>query len=63
METNEPTATESNDFQSAQTLISVSGRNQLELISIADNKANMMTAICAGLIFLIIALFSSGFSL
>jgi hypothetical protein len=48
---------------SAQTLFSVSGRNQLELIAIADNKANMMTAICAALIFLIIALFSSGFSL
>ena len=63
METNEPISPESDDFQSAQTLISVSGRNQLELISIADNKANMMTAICAGLIFLIIALFSSGFSL
>jgi hypothetical protein len=49
--------------ESAQTLFSVSGRNQLELISIADNKANMMAAICAALIFLIIALFSSGFSL
>jgi len=46
-----------------QTLFGVSGRNQLELIAIADNKANMITAICAALIFLIIALFSSGFSL
>ena len=46
-----------------QTLFSVSGRNQMELIAIADNKANMITAICAALIFLIIALFSSGVSL
>lgn len=39
------------------TLFGVSGRNQLELISIADNKANMITAICVALIFLIISLF------
>ena len=45
------------------TLFSVSGRNQLELIAIADNKANMITAICVALIFLNIGLFSSGFSL
>ncbi len=49
--------------EGTDTLFAVSGRNQLELISIADNKANMITAICAALIFLIIALFSSGFSL
>jgi hypothetical protein len=63
MEDTQATPPESEFNPSAQTLISVSGRNQLELISIADNKANMMTAICAALIFLIIALFSSGFSL
>jgi hypothetical protein len=50
------------DHQGIQTLFSVSGRNQLELIAIADNKANMITAICVSLIFLIIALFS-GFSI
>ncbi len=49
--------------EGTDTLFAVSGRNQLELIAIADNKANMITAICAALIFLIIALFSSGFSL
>lgn len=42
-------------------LFYVSARNQLELISIADNKANVITAICTVLIFLIIGLFSSGF--
>jgi hypothetical protein len=63
MEANQENLSDVEDFESAQTLISVSGRNQLELIAIADNKANMMTAICAALIFLIIALFSSGFSL
>ncbi len=56
-----PRVSETDD--SALTLFNVSGRNQLELIAIADNKANMMTAMCAALIFLIIALFSSGFSL
>jgi len=63
METSPEISPESEFNPSAQTLISVSGRNQLELISIADHKANMMTAICASLIFLIIALFSSGFSI
>lgn len=48
--------------EGVDTLFGVSGRNQLELIAIADNKANMITAVCAALIFLIIALFSSGFS-
>ena len=40
-----------------RTLFSVNGSNQLELIAIADNKANMITAICAALILIIIALF------
>lgn len=44
------------------TMFTVSGRNQLELISIADNKANVITAICVLLIFMVIALFSSGFA-
>ena len=45
------------------TLFNVSGRNQLQQIQMADNKAIMITAICAALIFLIIAMFSSGFTL
>ena len=45
------------------TLFSVNGRNQLEMIAIADNKANMITALCAALIFAIIALFCMDFSL
>ncbi len=51
------------DHLAIATMFKVSGRNQLQLITIADNKANMMTAICVSLIFLIIILFSSGFSM
>lgn len=43
-----------------KTMFSVSGRNQLQLIAIADNKANMITGLCTILIFLIVALFGSG---
>ena len=45
------------------TLFTVNSRNQLEMISIADSKANMITALCAALIFAIIALFCMDFSL
>ncbi|NNF22494.1 MAG: hypothetical protein HKN67_11165 [Saprospiraceae bacterium] len=48
---------------SAEMMLDTSTKKQIQLIAIADNKANMITAICAALIFLIIALFSSGFSL
>jgi len=41
-------------------LFSVSARNQMELIAIADNKANMIAGISILLITVIIALFSSG---
>lgn len=60
METNPANENQTYSKIGAQTLFSVSGRNQMELIAIADNKANMITAICAALIFLIISLFSSG---
>jgi hypothetical protein len=63
MEIDSASTPSTNMDDGAQTLFAVSGRNQMELIAIADNKANMMAAICAALIFLIIALFSSGFSL
>ena len=63
MATNSASKDTSLSHEGAQTMFMVSGRNQLELIAIADNKANMITAICAILIFLIIALFSAGFSL
>ena len=63
MEENQVDKTTQHSDDGIQTLFGVSARNQLELISIADNKANMITMICAALIFLIIALFSSGFSL
>ena len=43
-----------------QTMFRVSGRNQIQLIAIADNKANMITAICTSVIFLIIILLSFG---
>lgn len=43
-----------------KTLFSVSGRNQLEQIAIADKKATMITAICVTLIFFIIAMLSIG---
>jgi hypothetical protein len=46
-----------------RTLISTNGKNQLEMISIADKKANMITALCAALIFAIIALFCMDFSM
>jgi hypothetical protein len=42
------------------TLFRVSVRNQIELIAIADNKANMITGINVILISLIIAVFGSG---
>ncbi len=44
-----------------ETLFRVSCRNQIELIAIADNKANMITGINAILVSLIIAGFGSGF--
>lgn len=46
-----------------RTLISTNGKNQLEMISIADKKANMITSLCAALIFGIIALFCMDFSM
>lgn len=49
--------------EAVRTLISTNGRNQLEMISIADKKANMITALCAALIFGIIALFCMDFSM
>jgi Family of unknown function (DUF5706) len=57
MEENQTPPIPSESENGLQTLFGVSGRNQLELISIADNKANMITAICVALIFLIICLF------
>ena len=51
---------EIHNHEALHTMFSVSGRNQIQLIAIADNKANMMTAICSSLIFLIIILFSLG---
>lgn len=54
--------TKENNQLAIVTMFKVSGRNQLQLITIADNKANVMTAICVLLIFLIIALFSLGFA-
>jgi len=62
MENNPEDQKYSSNLGGPQTLFSVSGRNQLQLISIADNKANMITAICTALIFLIIGLLSSGFT-
>lgn len=43
-----------------ETLFRVSSRNQIELIAIADNKANIIVGINAILISLIIALLGSG---
>ena len=43
-----------------ETLFRVSSRNQIELIAIADNKANIIVGISAILISLIIALLGSG---
>ena len=51
------------NIDAAKTLFTVSGTNQLRQIAMADNKAIMITAICSGIIFLVVALFSSGFSL
>lgn len=62
MENNPEEQKYSSDLDGPQTLFLVSGRNQLELISIADNKANMITAICTALIFLIIGLLSYGYT-
>ncbi len=62
MENNPEEQKYSSNLDGPQTLFSVSGRNQLELISIADNKANMITAICTALIFLILGLLCSGFT-
>ncbi len=63
MKENDSNALPSFSREGTDTLFAVSGRNQLELISIADKKANMITAICTALIFLIIAVFSSGLSI
>ena len=38
------------------TMLSVNAKNQLEMLAIADNKANMITAICVAINFMIIAL-------
>ena len=46
-----------------ETLFRVSARNQIELIAIADNKANMITGIDAVLFSLSIAFFGSGLSM
>lgn len=46
-----------------ETIFRVSARNQIELIAIADNKANMITGINVILLSLIIALFGSGYTL
>ncbi|MDX1477786.1 MAG: DUF5706 domain-containing protein [Saprospiraceae bacterium] len=46
-----------------ETLFRVSARNQIELIAIADNKANIITGINVILLSLIIALFGSGYTL
>jgi len=62
MENNPELETYHSNIEGTQTMFNVSGRNQLNLIAIADNKANMITAICTALIFMIIALFSSGYS-
>ncbi len=43
-------------------LYDLSTRNQMELISIADNKANVIASISILLIVLIVAVFSSGYS-
>jgi len=63
METNEEKRPSKEKHDAMNTLFSVNGRNQLEMIAIADNKANMITAICVALVFLIITLFSSGVSI
>ena len=44
----------------ASVLFNVSAKNQLKLIALADNKANVITAISIVLIAMIIALFTSG---
>ncbi|MDH3652270.1 MAG: DUF5706 domain-containing protein [Saprospiraceae bacterium] len=46
-----------------ETLFRVASRNQINLISIADNKANMIIGINAILISVIMALFGSGISI
>ena len=46
-----------------ETLFRVAARNQIELIAIADNKANIIVGINAILISLIVALLGSGISL
>lgn len=45
--------------EGVRTMFMVSGRNQLQLIAIADKKANMITIISTITIFLILALFTS----
>lgn len=42
------------------TIFRVAARNQIELIAIADNKANMIIGICVVMISLVIALLGSG---
>lgn len=48
------------DDEAFQTMFKVSGRNQIQQIAIADNKANMITAMNVAIIFLIIVIFSIG---
>lgn len=57
METQSENTSSSKRHDAIQTLFSVNSKNQLELISIADNKANMIAAICTAINFVIIALF------
>jgi len=60
MEENLVAPINSDTEQSIQTLFGVSGKNQLELISIADHKANMITAISVALMLLVICAFAYG---
>ena len=57
MDTQSENTSSSRRHDAIQTLFSVNSKNQLELISIADNKANMIAAICVAITFVIIALF------
>jgi uncharacterized integral membrane protein len=46
------------DNQGVRTMFMVSGRNQLQLIAIADKKANMITVLASITIFMIVAVFA-----
>jgi hypothetical protein len=59
MADSDATKREFSENDGIRTMFMVSGRNQLQLIAIADKKANMITAIASITIFLIIALFAS----